>query len=79
MPCRQGGGSLLLINCNPPVKVGAGLPARFEALAQSVLTDADGTDRHVIDRDAPLSEQLFDVSVRQAVPQIPPDRPMPLS
>ena len=41
MLCRQRGGTLLLINCNPPVKVGAGLPAPFEALAQSVLTDAD--------------------------------------
>jgi hypothetical protein len=33
----------------------------------------------VIDRDATFGEQLFNISVRQAVPQIPPDRPMPLS
>jgi hypothetical protein len=28
----------------------------------------------MIDRDAALSQQLFDVSVRQAIPQVPPDR-----
>jgi hypothetical protein len=28
----------------------------------------------MIDRDAALSQQLFDVFVRQAIPQVPPDR-----
>jgi hypothetical protein len=28
----------------------------------------------LVDRDAALSQQLFDVSVRQAIPQVPPDR-----
>jgi hypothetical protein len=31
-------------------------------------------DGDVIHRDAALSEQLFDVAVGQAVPQVPPDR-----
>jgi hypothetical protein len=31
-------------------------------------------DTHVVDRDAAFGEQLFNVSVRQAVPQIPPKR-----
>jgi hypothetical protein len=31
-------------------------------------------DGDMVDRDATLSQQLFDVSVRQAIPQVPPDR-----
>ena len=66
MLCRQWGGTLLLINCNPPVKVGAGLPARCEALAQSVLTDADQQAMFTWFTQLPAHQADFDLTRRLA-------------
>jgi hypothetical protein len=33
----------------------------------------------MIDRDAPLGQQLLDVAVRESIAQVPAHRPMPLS
>src|ERR1700712_1819346 len=56
----------------PPVTGGvpAG-PGRVDQQRSEPLPPA--VNGHVVDRDAAFGQQLLDVSIRQAVPQIPPD------
>jgi hypothetical protein len=57
-----------------------GVPARSGRINQQWGEPVHlAINRDVIDLDAPFGQQLFDVTVREPIAQVPPHSPMPLS
>ena len=62
----------------PPIA--RGVPARPGCIDQQRREALHPPEHgYMVNLDAPLSQQLFHISIRQPVTQIPPHRPMPLS